>query len=161
MTEAPARTLWRISNFADLSGAGGRRFPGSWHAAGHPIVYLADSPSTALLETLVHLELTEDTYPDRRKLLEVAVPADCLIEELQLPEGEGWKQDLSLTRQLGMAWLRSLRSLRSPLASVPSVIVSEARSYLLNPMHPHAMRITVVSERVQSFDPRLFRFPPR
>lgn len=155
MKEALARTLWRISSYGDLSGAGGLRHAGRWHSAGFPIVYLADSPSTALLETLVHLELDEDTYPDARKLLEVTVPADCVVEELELPEGEGWKQDQAFTQRLGMTWLRSHRS---PLASVPSVIVSEVRNYLLNPMHPDAVRIKVVSERLQPFDPRFFRF---
>jgi RES domain-containing protein len=48
--------LWRISNYADLSGAGGLRAAGRWHSQGKRIVYLADHPSSALLEMLVHLD---------------------------------------------------------------------------------------------------------
>jgi RES domain-containing protein len=103
---------------------------------------------------LVHLELDEGTYPDPRKLLEVSVPEDCLVVSLDLPEAGIWVDDLELTRRLGTDWLRSLAS---PLAIVPSVIVSEARNYLLNPVHPDAARITIISERWQTFDRRLFR----
>ena len=48
--------LWRISNYADLSGAGdGLLAAGRWHTRGRRIVYLADHPASALLEMLVHM----------------------------------------------------------------------------------------------------------
>jgi len=122
--------------------------------AGHPVVYLADSPSTALLETLVHLEVNEGTYPDPRKLLEVAAPEDCRVIELDLSNSEGWRDDFDLTQRLGTDWLKSGAS---ALAVVPSVVVAEARNYLLNPLHPDAARVQIVSERWQPFDRRLFR----
>jgi RES domain-containing protein len=43
--------LWRISIYADLSGAGGLMASGRWHSQGKRIVYLADHPSSALLES--------------------------------------------------------------------------------------------------------------
>jgi hypothetical protein len=49
--------LWRISNFAGLKGIGGLRALGRWHFAGRPVVYLAEHPAGALLETLVHQEI--------------------------------------------------------------------------------------------------------
>ena len=48
--------LWRISNYADLSGIGGLKAAGRWHSQGRRIVYLADHPSSALLEMLVHMD---------------------------------------------------------------------------------------------------------
>jgi RES domain-containing protein len=56
--------LWRILNYADLSGLGGLRAAGRWHSQGRRIVYLADHPSSALLEMLVHLDrsLIPSTY---------------------------------------------------------------------------------------------------
>ena len=48
--------LWRISNYADLSGIGGLRAAGRWHSQGRRIVYLADHESSALLEMLVHMD---------------------------------------------------------------------------------------------------------
>ena len=50
------RRLWRISNYADLSGTGGLRFHARWHTMGSLIVYCADHPAAALAEYLVHLD---------------------------------------------------------------------------------------------------------
>lgn len=147
-------TLWRMSNYPDLSGTGGLYAAGPWHLEGRRVVYLADSTSTALLETLVHLEVNEGTYPDPRKLLEILVPEDCDILELKLPERSNWIADLRITQKLGTEWLRSMAS---PLAVVPSALVAEARNYLLNPKHPDADIVRIVSERWQSFDTRLFQ----
>lgn len=105
-------TLWRMSNYPDLNGTGGLYAAARWHFEGHRVVYLADSPSTALLETLVHLEVNETTYPDPRKLLEILVPEDCGILELKLPEGNTWIEDLRVTQELGTEWLRSMASPR-------------------------------------------------
>ena len=56
--------LWRISNYADLLGIGGMTASARWHTAGQSIVYLAETPSAALLEVFVHLETDEDHRPD-------------------------------------------------------------------------------------------------
>jgi RES domain len=40
-----------------------------WHTAGRPLVYLAETPSSALLEILVHLEADDDDRPDSCQLL--------------------------------------------------------------------------------------------
>ncbi|KAA1001632.1 RES family NAD+ phosphorylase [Paraburkholderia panacisoli] len=68
--------LWRISNCADLKGLGGLRAPGRWHFAGQPVVHLAEHPAGALLETLVHEEISSTgDLPDTYRLLKwVATP---------------------------------------------------------------------------------------
>ena len=48
-------TLWRISNYLDLSGEGALGTSGRWHTEGRLVVYLADCPAGALLERIVHL----------------------------------------------------------------------------------------------------------
>jgi RES domain-containing protein len=154
MSEPEARTFWRISNHTDLSGRGGIRSPGRWHTAGSRVVYLADSPASAILETLVHMEVDESTFPERYKLLKVAVPSDCRLIQIDVPEGNDWKSDFGLTRRLGSEWLHSLGS---ALASVPSAIAPYTRNLLLNPMHSDAARVVIVSEGWEQFDPRLFR----
>ncbi|MFL6462844.1 MAG: RES domain-containing protein, partial [Bryobacteraceae bacterium] len=53
---SPDLVLWRISNHADLAGIGGLRCSARWHSQGHRVVYLAWSPSAALIEAMVHLE---------------------------------------------------------------------------------------------------------
>jgi RES domain-containing protein len=158
MSEPQARTFWRISNYADLSGRGGLESPGRWHEAGARIVYLAESPSSALLEILVHMELTAATFPEYFKLLKIEAPGDCGILEIDVPEGDEWKSDFDLTRRLGSEWLHSAAS---PLASVPSAVTPETRNLLLNPKHPDSARVSIVYERRERFDPRLFRIGGR
>jgi RES domain-containing protein len=51
--------FWRISNYADLSGQGGLYAPGRWHNQGIPVVYCGDHPGSALLEILVHVDLSD------------------------------------------------------------------------------------------------------
>jgi RES domain-containing protein len=63
--------LWRISNYADLSGAGGLMASGRWYSQGKRI-YLADHPSSALLEMLVHMD--RDLIPPSYQLLRIVLP---------------------------------------------------------------------------------------
>jgi RES domain-containing protein len=149
------KTLWRISDYIDLSGEGGRKAGARWHSAGSRIVYLAESPMVALVETLVHLEIDSEETPDFYTLLKVAVPDDLAILPLEMPTGSEWKHDLELTRRIGDAWLASLES---PLARVPSVLAPHTWNYLLNPEHPDAKKIEIAEVIKERFDNRLFRF---
>jgi len=56
-------TLWHVSNYAALNGIGGMYVSGRWHTKGHPIIYCSEDPSTALLETLVHIEIDAGDRP--------------------------------------------------------------------------------------------------
>ena len=148
-----ALDLWRISNHATLDGEGGRRYAARWHHAGLPIVYLAASPAGALIEVLVHLELSESQLPPTYTLLHVRVPADVPVSTLRVP-GDAWQTDLALTRRLGTAWLRGRRF---ALVRVPSTIVPSTSNYLLNPLHPLARRVKLLGTEQAVFDPRLLR----
>ena len=55
--------LWRISNHRTLDGRGGLETSARWHTLGRPVVYLAESVASALLEVLVHLELSPVGLP--------------------------------------------------------------------------------------------------
>src|SRR3984893_1129759 len=82
--------LWRISNHADLTGIGGLRAAGRWHSQGRRIVYLADHPSSALLEMLVHLD--RDLIPSTYQLLRISIPSDMKIEGLAAGSlSEDWR----------------------------------------------------------------------
>jgi RES domain-containing protein len=146
--------LWRISNHLSLDGEGGRRAPARWHSSGSPIVYLAASPPGALIEILVHLQLTESSIPSTFTLLRIAVPAGVRIPTLRVPPGDSWKEDLALTRKIGDGWLASRRS---TLARVPSSILPGTLNYLLNPLHPDAARIIIAEVHQATLDPRLVR----
>ena len=73
--------LWRISRHLDLKGRGGILFAGRWHHAGVPVVYLADSPAGALLETCVHTSAND--IPPSFTLLKIAAP-DLAIDAMTI-----------------------------------------------------------------------------
>jgi RES domain-containing protein len=145
--------LWRISNYADLSGVGGTRAAGRWHSQGNRIVYLADHPSSALLEMLVHFD--RDLIPSTYQLLRVVVPSAIATETIgsdELPAG--WQSNKLITREIGDRWLD--RS-ESAVLQVPSAISHHGRNFLLNSVHPDAAKI-VVAEIVRApLDARLLK----
>jgi RES domain-containing protein len=143
--------LWRISNYADLSGAGGVRAGGRWHTRGRQIVYLADHPANALLEILVHVD--RDLLPATYRLLRVIVPETTAIEAVGADTlAADWQDQPATTRDIGDQWLD--RS-SSALLQVPSVIVPLARNFLLNPAHTDASGFTIAEVIEAPFDPRL------
>jgi RES domain-containing protein len=148
--------LWRISKHANLSGEGGLYASGRWHTRGQRAVYLADHPASALLEVMVHLEIDAEDLPSHYQLLGVDVPNDLPItrlDENELPAK--WREQIAVTRARGDAWLREAPA---PLLRVPSVLVPDARNYLLNPAHADAARISIASTTRAAFDPRLMAF---
>ena len=147
--------IWRISNHADLSGAGGIRSSGRWHRRGAPVVYLAEHPALAMLEVLVHFELVPGEVPDGYMLLEVGFPDDGsirILDDSDLPDG--WRGHRALTQGIGDDWLASGSS---ALLGVPSAIMPKSRNYLLNPRHPDAAAAVIESVGRAPFDRRLFR----
>src|SRR5712675_2565617 len=96
--------IWRISNYADLSGIGGVRAAGRWHSQGMRIVDLADHPSSALLEMLVHMD--RDLIPPTYQLLRIDIPPDMKIEAVTASDLAGnWRTDTMTSREIGDRWL--------------------------------------------------------
>ena len=54
--------------YSALDGEGARLWGGRWNSAGRPMVYAAASPSLAVLEVLVHLDLPAELLPDDLRL---------------------------------------------------------------------------------------------
>lgn len=146
---------WRISDYPDLSGEGGRKAGARWHTAGSRIVYLAESPMVAIVETLVHLDVDPEDMPDIYTLLKISVPDGLAVDLLDPPSGSEWKQAMELTRSIGDRWLASLKT---ALARVPSAIAPHTWNYLLNPEHPDAKQVQIIEIIKERFDNRLFRF---
>jgi RES domain-containing protein len=147
--------LWRISNYADLSGVGGVRAAGRWHTRGKRIVYLADHPASALLEMLVHMD--RDLLPATFRLLRIIVPETMIVEAVGVAAlSPDWRIQPALTRQIGDRWLDQSSA---ALLQVPSVIVPLGQNFLLNPAHPDAAKVTIVDVVDAPFDPRLLSSP--
>jgi RES domain-containing protein len=130
--------LWRLGRHRDLSGAGGLKAPARWHYRGQPIVYLAGSPSTALLEVCVHTSAND--VPPEFTLLKIEGPdLDIpVVSPDDLPQDS--RTRIGATRDLGTAWLRKKHGV---LMQVPSAIVPETANFLFNPMHLDAAKFHI------------------
>lgn len=149
--------VWRICRkpYVDtaLDGIGGMYTSGRWHTKGHPIVYTASSAALAALEVLVHVDPL--TAPTDLRLLAIEIPDDLtaeVIESPTLPEGWSSVPAPAPLQTLGSSWLTSGRT---AALNVPSAIITIERNFLLNPRHPDAKRIRIISDVAFSFDPRL------
>ncbi len=137
---------WRLCRapYADLSGEGARRFGGRWNSPGRAVVYAAADPALCVLEVRVHLDVPPELLPDDYVLLRLELP-DGSVETLsELPADPGG---------FGDAWLAEGRS---AVLRVPSAIVAESATLLLNVAHVRAARARVVSTRRFAFDARLW-----
>ena len=132
---------------------GGLYASGRWHSRGRPIVYCSQNPATALLETLVHLEIDAEDRPERFQVLKIEAP-DGISREMvrgeELPED--WASEPAVTRGVGDRWLAERRS---ALLEVPSVLVPETWNVVLNPAHPEMTQFKVVAVYHHAFDVRL------
>ena len=144
--------LWRVSRYPALDGVGGLYAEGRWHTRGQPIVYCAPNSGTALIEWIVHLELSPEVIPERIPYLIVDLPDDLDLERHAAVLPEDWKANVAVTRDIGDEWLASRRT---AALLVPSAVVPETINVLINPLHPDAARITVVRNFEDPFDPRL------
>lgn len=147
--------LWRVSNHSTLDGGGGLSAPGRWHMAGRRVVYCAPNPATVLLEVLVHARVDIENVPAGYLYLEIEAPDALAIEDVDIGTlGRTWQTDLQATRRAGDEWLRSGRT---ALFRVPSVIVPATWNILINPQHPESAQARILRTQPCSLDPRLLR----
>jgi RES domain-containing protein len=145
--------LWRISNYQTLDGVGGLYVSGRWHTKGHPVIYCTLNPATALLETLVHIEIDSEDRPERFQVLRIEGPDSLSIEKVEAGSlSLNWADDMSITQTTGDRWLGEGRSL---LLQVPSVLVPETWNVLVNPQHAEATRLKITATYEHAFDVRL------
>ncbi|QHO71834.1 hypothetical protein ACH79_03505 [Bradyrhizobium sp. CCBAU 051011] len=148
--------LWRISNYADLSGEGGLRAAGRWHTRGKRIVYLADHPASALLELLVHMD--RDLIPSTHRLLRIRVSEAIEIQKVDVDRlAADWRERPDVTRRIGDEWLDRAAT---ALLQVPSVIVPRGWNFLLNPGHRGAAKVDIEEVVDAPLDSRLVAGSP-
>jgi RES domain-containing protein len=140
--------LWRISNYADLSGRGGLFAAARWNHLNTAIVYCADHPASALLEILVNVN--PEDLPATFQLLEIEVPDQTEILEPELPAG--WRDDVRATRDRGTSFIAGGQS---PMMRVPSAIMPHCFNYLLNPLLIEEAGIQIASVEKHPIDSRL------
>jgi RES domain-containing protein len=140
---------WAAGSF---TGEGARRHGGRWNPAGVAAVYLAQTRALAALEILVHApcELVRLEWV----VIELEIPDSCID---RVPHGdlpENWRAQPSSqgARAFGRRWLQDAPNLSLLL---PSVVIPEENSLLLNPSHPAVRDLKTGKPRPFNFDQRL------
>jgi RES domain-containing protein len=149
--------VWKICRkpYVDhaLDGIAGMYTTGRWHTKGNPIVYTASSAALAALEVLVHVDPL--MAPSDLRLLAIEIQDDlstAVLEPTMLPGDWFMVPAPALLQTFGVSWLTSGGS---AVLSVPSAVITVERNFLLNPRHPEAQRIRIISDEAFTFDTRL------
>lgn len=133
-----------------MTGEGARLFGGRWNPPGIPAVYLADSRALAALEIIVNAP--REALSLSWRILELEVP-DGLIETVKTDDLPSDWQALPSSpgaRLHGERWLKS----GALGLKLPSAVIPEEFTLLLNPLHPDAAKIRVSEPDEFRFDPR-------
>jgi RES domain-containing protein len=137
-----------------LSGIGASMTKGyRWNSLNTKLVYTAESRALATLEVFVHLDLSEDLPTDRYHI-EIEIPDDIAILEVKiedLPEDWNSQPPTITTQTIGDDFVLENEA---AILKVPSSIVPQEFNYLMNPNHPEAKRINVISKTLITFDSR-------
>jgi RES domain-containing protein len=135
-----------------LDGEGARLYGGRWNSPGSAAVYLAESRALAALEILVHAQ--REALRLNWIVIELEIE-DSLIDRVpisKLPDNWRLQPTSHQAQAFGSRWLRDVRNLALML---PSVIIPEEFSILLNPLHPKMREMKPVKPKSFSFDSRL------
>lgn len=131
----------------------GARGRGRWNPPGVPLVYTADQPATALLETLVHVG--DPSLLDIRYVLFVLTIDDEHVQtaapETLPKDWHQWPWPTSIQR-LGEAWYEASESIG---LKVPSAVVPFHENVLINPHHPDFSEVGITGPEDFSVDTRL------
>jgi RES domain-containing protein len=127
---------------------------GRWNSAGLRAIYAAETFAGALLEVLVHANLSQP--PKHHRVVRIEVPDNLKVETVSVNTVPGWdNEDMKASRAFGDGWLREGRS---PILLVPSVITQGRENNLvLNPAPPDFGLIRASDPEPVFWDARLFR----
>jgi RES domain-containing protein len=151
----PEVTVYRIADSRGpvFDGMGALLHGGRWNSPGRTVVYCAETYACAMLEVLVHANLS--MIPKHQVSVQVEIPDGVIVETLDEVHVAGWPHSVEVEcRMLGDAWLQAQRS---AVLRVPSVATAGyERNVLINPAHPDFARMMVTEAVPVRWDPRLF-----
>lgn len=125
-----------------------------WNSLNTQLVYTSESRALATLEVAMHLDFSED-LPTDRFYVEIEIPDEVVISSLSLddlPEQWDAKPPLLETQFIGDDFVEQCKD---AVIRVPSAIVPQEFNYLINPHHPDAKKIRVISVTQLQFDERM------
>lgn len=127
---------------------------GRWNSIGHRVIYAAETYTGALLEVLVHANLSSP--PKNHEVVRIEIPDEVTIESFAVDQINGWdSEDMSTSRAFGDEWIRALRT---AVLRVPSVITQGRDSNLvLNVGHPQFPLMSAGLAERMKWDARRFR----
>ncbi|RIA46310.1 RES domain-containing protein [Hephaestia caeni] len=130
-----------------LDGEGARLWGGRWNSPGRPMVYTAATPSLAVLEVLVHLDLPGELLPDDLRLLTIEIPETVTIHKLDPSPA-----DSNACLSAGDGFLKAGDALA---LLVRSVVVPQEWNTLLNVRHAEMGHVKILCDEPFRLDPRL------
>jgi RES domain-containing protein len=154
-TQSKAWQAWRIADgrFDPFSPIGAALMGGRWNSPGLGVIYASRSFAGAMLECLAHAGIGR--VPRTHVAVTITVPGGVQVEqheEASLPAG--WDHaDLRVARTFGDAWIRTRRT---AVLVVPSVVARREGNVLLNPQHSDFRKIDAGSPEPVVWDARLF-----
>jgi RES domain-containing protein len=149
--------VWRIARavHAVFDGEGARRFGSRWTPRGTPAVFTSATLSLAALERFVHTD--SDLEPIDLLAIPVEIRDDIAIDTVELETlPADWRTFPALPgiAEIGERWFRASRT---PVLSVPSVVIPHERNFVLNPTHQGFAQIVIGRSEPFSFDPRMWK----
>jgi RES domain-containing protein len=106
---------------------------GRWNSIGHLVIYAAETYAGALLEVLVHANLSQP--PKNHRVVRIQIPNEVTVETVSIDQIKDWDAEGTIaSRAFGDEWIRTLRT---AILRMPSVITQGRESNLvLNAAHP-------------------------
>jgi len=127
---------------------------GRWNSIGHRVIYAAETYAGALLEVLVHSNLSQP--PKNHRSIRIHIPDAVAIETVAVDQIANWDaEDMLASRAFGDDWIESKRTAG---LRVPGVVThGRENNLVLNAGHPQFSLIRPEEPEAVLWDMRLFR----
>lgn len=139
----------------ELSGKGESKSGNRWNSKGTEIIYTAESRALAMAEVAVHL--TFATLPGDYVMIEINIPDNIKIKEIELKDLPGnWNNHPPGldTQKIGDNFIDAIEDC---VLKVPSAVVKGNYNFLINPYHKDFKKIKILDTSVFPFDKRIFK----
>jgi RES domain-containing protein len=129
-------------------------YGGRWNSIGLRAIYAAETYAGALLEILVHSNLSQP--PKNHRVVRIVVPDNVTIETVPIDKVQSWDaEDMIASRAFGDRWIQENRT---AILRVPSVITNGRESNIVfNPAHSEFALVRTDDPEPVHWDARLFR----
>jgi RES domain-containing protein len=127
---------------------------GRWNSPGKRVIYAAETYAGALLEVLVHANLSRP--PKNHQVVRIMIPDELPVESIHAGQVAGWDaEDNSVSQAFGDRWFDEKRTV---VLRVPSVI-TQGREFnvVINTEHPQFGLVQAGPPEAVVWDARLFR----